>query len=194
MFRIFNVLLLLPIVPFVTACSISPVESQTLSPEKPYADFSGITLEVNQPAPPFSLPSGDGKQVSLADFKGKQPVLILFYRGNWCPYCMDQLDNYQALLPELEKYKIQLIAVSTDNKSSIKNTSRRFGQKYIFLSDKDLVVTRQYGIGNEKNLPHPALFLIDRQGNLIWYYASRDFKVRPTARQVEAIIKARFPD
>ena len=149
---------------------------------------------MNQPAPPFSLPSGDGKQVSLADFKGKQAVLILFYRGNWCPYCMDQLDNYQALLPELEKYKIQLIAVSTDNKSSIKNTSRQFGQKYIFLSGEDLVVTRQYGIGNEKNLPHPALFLIDRQGNLIWYYASRDFKVRPTASQVEAIIKATFSD
>jgi len=62
------------------------------------------------------------------------------------------------------------------------------------MSDEDLVVTRQYDIGNEKNLPHPALFLIDRQGNLIWYYASRGFKVCPTASQVEAIIKARFSD
>ena len=56
MFRICSVLLLLPVISLFTACSISPVDSQTLSPEKPYADFSGITLEVNQPAPPFSLP------------------------------------------------------------------------------------------------------------------------------------------
>ncbi len=190
--RIFNVLLLLALVSHISACSISPVDSQTLSPTTPYADFSGITLEVGQPAPQFSLPDGDGNQVSLADFKGKQPVLILFYRGKWCPYCMDQLDNYQALLPRLEKHRIQLNAVSTDDETDIKNTSRRFGQQYIFLSDKDLAVTRQYGIANEKNLPHPALFLIDRQGDLIWYYASKDFKVRPTASQVEAIIDAKF--
>jgi len=107
---------------------------------------------------------------------------------------MDQLDNYQALLPRLEKYRIQLIAVSTDDETAIKNTSRQFGQQYIFLSDKDLAVTRQYGIANDKNLPRPALFLVDRQGDLIWYYASKDFKVRPTARQVEAIIHANFRD
>ncbi len=187
-------LLLLALVSTLTACSISPVDNQTLSADKSYADFSGITPEVNQPAPQFYLPSGDGKQVGLADFKGKQPVLILFYRGNWCPYCMDQLDNYQALLPELEKHQIQLIAISTDDESAIKNNSRRFGQKYIFLSDRNLAVTRQYGIGNKNNLPHPALFLVDKQGDLIWYYASSDYKVRPTAGQVEAIIKNKFPD
>lgn len=192
--RIFRTLFSLLFILTLAACSLSPVENQTLNPEVPYADFSGITPEMNQPAPPFTLPSGDGKQVSLADFKGRQPVLILFYRGKWCPYCMDQLDNYQTLLPELEKHQIQLIAISTDDEASLVNTSRRFGQKYVFLSDKQLVVTRQYGIGNEKNLPHPALFLVDKQGTLIWYYASSNFKVRPTARQVEAIIKAKFPD
>lgn len=192
--RIFSTLLSLAIILTLAACTISPVDNQTLSAETPYADFSGITLEVNQPVPLFSLPSGDGKQVSLADFRAKQPVLLLFYRGEWCPYCMDQLDDYQALLPELKKHQIQLIAISTDDKAALENTNRQFGQKYIFLSDKQLVVTHQYGIGNEENLPHPALFLIDKQGKLIWYYASSDFKVRPTAHQVEAIIKAKFSD
>ncbi|HED32842.1 MAG TPA: redoxin domain-containing protein [Gammaproteobacteria bacterium] len=176
----------------LAACSISPVDEKTLSADTPYADFTGIELELNQPAPDFRLLSGSGEMVSLSDFKNSQAVLILFYRGEWCAYCMDQLDNYQALLPELEKYEVQLLAISPDEKSALQSTRRRFGQRYIFLSDADLSVAGRYNVGNDKNLPHPSLFLIDREGRLIWYYASTSHKVRPTASQVEAIIRQKF--
>jgi len=164
----------------LVACSISPVDEKTLSADTPYADFTGIELELNQPAPDFRLLSGSGEMVSLSDFKNSQAVLILFYRGEWCAYCMDQLDNYQALLPELEKYEVQLLAISPDEKSALQSTRRRFGQRYIFLSDADLTVAGRYNVGNDKNLPHPSLFLI------------ASHKVRPTASQVEAIIRQTF--
>ncbi|VAW65416.1 Alkyl hydroperoxide reductase subunit C-like protein [hydrothermal vent metagenome] len=180
------------IVIIFSSCSISPVDEATLSANKPYADFSGMTLQLNQPAPAFTLLSGSGEMLSLSDYKDKQAVLLLFYRGEWCAYCMDQLDTYQALLPELEKYQIQLLAISPDGKSAIEHTSRRFGQSYIFLSDEGLAVAKRYNVGNAKGLPHPSLFLIDRQGKLVWYYASTNHKVRPTARQVEAIIRQKF--
>jgi len=185
-------LLFLTVSLLLAGCSISPVDEKTLSADTPYADFSGIELELNQPAPGFSLLSGSGEMLSLSDFKAKQAVLILFYRGEWCAYCMDQLDDYQALLPELEKYNVQLLAISPDGQSAIQSTRRRFGQKYIFLSDEALVVAAKYNVGNDKNMPHPSLFLIDREGRLIWYYASTSHKVRPTARQVEAIIEQKF--
>ena len=185
---IFSLMLMLSI----TACNISPVNVDTLNADKSYADFEGVNLKVGALAPDFSLPDSKGKKVSLQSFINKQSALLLFYRGEWCPYCVDQLDNYQALLPELKKYNIQLLAISPDDTSTIENTQRRFGQSYIFLSDKDLAVTRQYGIGNTKNLPHPALFLIDKKGVLRWYYASTDHKVRPTADQVEQIINQIF--
>lgn len=177
---------------FTTACSISPVEPNTLDAHKSYADFKGINVTVGEPAPAFSLPDSKGNAVALQDFQNKAPVMLLFYRGEWCAYCMDQLDNYQALLPELEKYDIQLLAISSDPVASLKNTQRRFGQNYIFLSDMDLKTTKKYGIGNTSNLPHPALFLIDKKGILKWYYASTDFRVRPTADQVEKIIQDVF--
>ena len=63
-------------------------------------------------APDFNLPTANGVTVSLKSFRNKQAVLILFYRDDWCPYCIDQLSDYQELLPELEKYTIQLIALS----------------------------------------------------------------------------------
>lgn len=174
------------------ACSISPVKPETLDTQKSYADFTGINVNVGELAPEFSLPDAKEKFVSLKDYRNKGAVLLLFYRGEWCPYCMDQLDNYQALLPELEKHNIQLIAISPDPVASLKNTNRQFGQNYIFLSDADLQATNSYGIGNKKSLPHPSLFLIDKKGILKWYYASTDHKVRPTADQVESIIKKIF--
>jgi len=190
--KIIPALVIILSVLLISACSVKPVSQKTLNAQKSYTDFNGVELKAGDIAPNFSLLDAAGNNVSLGDFKNKQAVLLLFYRGDWCPYCMDQLSDYQALLPELEKYNIQLIAISPDDLSSMRNTSRRFGQSYIFLSDKNLQVTTRYGIGNSKNLPHPSLFLLDKEGVLLWYYASTDHKVRPSAQQVEGIIKALF--
>ena len=95
-------------------------------------------------------------------------------------------------MPELEKYNIQLIALSPDGVSSMENTKRRFGQSYVFLSDENLLATSAYGIGSEKNLLHPSLFLVNKKGELLWYYASANHKARPSAQQVEDIIKLLF--
>lgn len=185
-------LLVILLTQFVVACSIKPVSQATLNAEKSYADFAGMKLKAGDMAPDFNLAAADGVNVSLKSFRNKQAVLILFYRGDWCPYCMDQLSDYQALLLELDKYNIQLIALSPDSLASMENTKRRFGQNYIFLSDENLIATHAYGIGNAKNLPHPSLFLVDEKGVLLWYYASTDHKIRPTAVQVEGIIKELF--
>jgi len=175
-----------------TGCNLKPVDPATLSAKHSYADFDGVAVKVGAVAPDFTLMDGGNTPVSLKNYKNKSPVMLLFYRGDWCPYCVDQLADYQSLLPELKKYNIQLVAISPDNTASIENAQRKFGQSYQFLSDEGLKVTRQYGIGNEKNLPHPALFLIDEKGILLWYYASKDHETRPSAAQVEKIIQNLF--
>jgi len=192
MARVISLLYVFIFILNVAACSIKPVKKETLNADKSYADFSGVAAKVGEKAPDFSLLDGEEKTVSLSDFREKQAVMLLFYRGEWCPYCMDQLSNYQALLPELKKHNIQLLAISPDNISAVQNTQRRFGQSYIFLSDKNLQVTQLYGIGSVKNLPHPALFLISKEGVLEWYYASTDHVVRPASDQVEKIINKIF--
>jgi len=176
----------------LSACSLKPVNPETLSASKSYSDFEGVKVKTGQQAPSFSLPDAQGNNVSLKQFKNRQPVMLLFYRGDWCPFCIDQLEDYQSLLPELEKYNIQLIAISPDARASVENTQRKFGQSYVFLGDQDLQVTKKYGIGNEKDLPHPALFLVDQKGKLVWYYASSDHTARPSAEQVEMIVKKLF--
>jgi peroxiredoxin len=187
--RLISLSFIISLIMFFSACSISPVNDDTLHAQISYADFDGIEAEVGKLAPDFKLPNGQGDLVELNSFRNNQAVMLLFYRGEWCPFCMDQLADYQSLLPELKKYNIQLLAISTDGLSAIENTRRKFVDDYIFLSDEYLQVTRLYGVGNVQKLPHPALFLINKEGVLKWYYASTDFKVRPTAEQVEKIIK-----
>ena len=190
--KIFTISLITSAALFISACSLKPVSPDTLSATQSYADFDGVSVKVGSQAPDFSLADAQNNKVSLGGYKNKQAVMLLFYRGDWCPYCVDQLTDYQTLLPELEKYNIQLVAISPDKLASVENTQRKFGQSYVFLSDIDLKVTRQYGIGNQKNLPHPALFLINKQGKLVWYYASKDHEARPSSEQVEAIIQTLF--
>jgi len=185
-------LLLLSLGLMVTGCNLKPVDPVTLNAKQSYSDFDGVAVKVGSVAPGFTLIDAKNNPVALQNYKNRAPVMLLFYRGDWCPYCIDQLADYQTLLPELEKYNIQLIAISPDDIASINNTQRKFGQSYVFLSDQNLKVSRLYGIGNEKDLPHPALFLLDEKGVLLWYYASKDHETRPSASQVEKIIQRLF--
>jgi len=177
----------------LAGCQVASVDESTLDAAQAYSNVSGVKAGVGEPAPDFTLPDGDGRPVHLADYRG-QRVMLVFYRGDWCPYCMDQLDNYQSLLPELENLNIRLLAISPDDSKAIQNTRRRFGQDYTFLSDADREVIRRYGIISSENLPHPALFLIDEHGVLRWYYASSDHKTRPSSAQVDRIIRKIFTE
>src|ERR1700737_382895 len=55
-------------------------------------------LFINSKAPDFKLKDQDGKDVSLRELKKKGPVVIVFYRGNWCPYCNKYLQRLQDSL------------------------------------------------------------------------------------------------
>lgn len=192
MHKIVGYLLVLLFVTTLLACSVRPVADDTLSAEKSFSDFSGIKVSVGQTMPDFTLPDGEGHPVSLSGFRDRQPVLLLFYRGDWCPYCISQLEDFQGLLPVLNEYDIQLLAISPDNEATTKNTSRRFGQGYIFLSDTNRKITSELGIHSDKDLPHPSLFIVAKDGTLLWYYTSQDYKSRPSSLQMKQLLDQLF--
>lgn len=180
---------------FIVACSISPVVQRHI--DTSYSDLTTNKLaEGNQPLY-FSLPDSSGKQISLKQELAENNVLLLFYRGEWCPYCIDQLDGLQAVLPELQQYNVKLIAISPDDEATIQNTKRKFGQNYTFLSDKNLTASQLYGITKNEKLPHPAVYLIskqnsDKKSKIEWMYVSKDHTKRPSGKQLLEKAKAVF--
>ncbi len=114
--------------------------------------------------------------------------MLLFYRGSWCPFCLSHLEDIQSLFPDLKEHNIQLLAISPDKAEKSQMLAKKFNQPYIFLQDTDLALAKKYGIQRSDSLPHPAVFLINRDGQLIWYYAGQDYKQRPSASQLRDVI------
>src|SRR5215469_7568923 len=74
-------------------------------------DFSSAPA-VGDQAPNFRLPDARGGEVELAELRAGGPVVVVFYRGAWCPYCNLQLAAFQGALADIEAAGATLIAVS----------------------------------------------------------------------------------
>ena len=169
---------------------IEPTEQAKLQ-QGNYSDLNANykKLVIGTKAPLFSLPDANGKQVSLDDINKNKAVALIFYRGDWCPYCIDQLGSIAAVLPQIEELGVQVIGITPDKKAMMQNTQRRFGQNFIFLSDPKAEVIRKYGVARPNNLPHPAVYLLDKKSKLIWFYSSTNYKKRPNGEQLISVIK-----
>jgi len=174
------------------ACANTPPEQAKLNANGQFDNQGQLNVVVGQPAPAFTLKDIQGADVSLAQFKGKQPVLLVFYRGSWCPFCIDQLEDYRRVLPDLKTHNIQLIAISPDAVKKNQDIAERFKTGYLFLSDNDSAVIQRYGIARDKKLPHPTLVLIDADGSVVWFYTDSDYQERPSASQLRSVIATHF--
>ncbi|WP_048690724.1 peroxiredoxin family protein [Catenovulum maritimum] len=176
---------------FITACSSSGINKEQLLSAS-YSDVEAVNLKVGQQAPNFSLNNSANEKVSLTQILDKKHAMLVFYRGEWCPYCISNLESFESVLPELAKHNVQLVGISPDAVSTNKNTQRSFGQDYLFLSDSDLTVSQLFGIKRDEKIPHPAVFLIKQDGSIAWYHASKNIKVRPSGEQMLEVIKAKL--
>lgn len=176
----------------LSACSITPAEQRDLSGA--YSDLTNTVLSKGDTPKEFNLPDSSGMKFSLATQLQTHHVLLIFYRGDWCPYCIDQFSTIQPVLPQIKQHGVKLLAISPDDAATAENTQRKFGQDYAFLTDTDLAVTQSYGLASDKELPHPAVFLLRKANSLaasevVWMYASTDHTKRPNGEQLLQVIK-----
>ncbi len=73
---------------------------------------TSVGVEVGQQAPDFTLPDALGKAVRLSHLLEQGPVVMTFYRGQWCPYCHLALRAYQHALPHMQAKGATLVAIS----------------------------------------------------------------------------------
>jgi len=146
-------------------------------------------LKVGSAAPDFTLSDAFGSKVTLSDELKNGPVILVFYRGSWCPVCNMHLNALQSLVPMLEsKYNAKIIAVTPqqpdESKKQLDKTSLSFkvcsdledsvmkSYNLYFELDPDLnTVYKKLGIdvkatngGDRLGLPVPGTFIIDNSG------------------------------
>ena len=163
--------------------------------------------------PDFVLPNTEGRLVSLASLLARGPVLVQFFRGEWCPYCRIMLDALVEALPDIEALGASLIALTPDTGPWVQEAKSAHGARFDVLSDVDcgvglaagvvfrvlplyLARLRAVGIsfperhGNDAwFLPVPALFLLDRDGRIAWRFADPDFTRRATPERILAALR-----
>ena len=127
---------------------------------------AGVLSRVLRPgdaAPPFHLPDQNGAMVELKDRLRLGPVVLLFIRGGWCPFCTLTLRAWQGALPLLHDAGGDLLAVSPQGHTQCCETAERDLLAYPVLSDKGGVVAKGYGVTAE--LPQRARALYLRFGH-----------------------------
>lgn len=160
-------------------------------------------LAVGAKAPNFTLNNPYGKPVKLSSLLRKGPVILVFYRGAWCPYCNLELKALQESLPNFKKYGASLVAITPQTPDKSLAQINKDGYPFEILSDLDYQVLKAYNLywevspeldaaykhgfgldiaaynGNgRRGLPVPGTFVIDKSGIVRAAFADTDYKKR----------------
>ncbi len=198
---------------FALAGSTLAARAQTNAPAAPASsDTTAMAKEqtlttraapvgVGDVAPDFTLSDTEGRAVKLSDVRGKSPVVLVFYRGYWCPFCARQLADLRSLVQRGEK--VRLYAVSVDPPATSKEFAGKIASdgkgaiSFPILSDPDHHTIDAYGLLDPaytgkrfEGVPHPSVYVIDRKGRVTWAKIESDYKLRPSNQDIRAALDA----
>jgi thioredoxin-dependent peroxiredoxin len=106
-------------------------------------------LKVGDPAPEFTLPAEDGRNVSLSDYRGKR-VVLYFYPKDDTPGCTTQACGFRDAYPQIEEQNAVVLGVSPDSEQSHRKFKTKFDLPFTLLIDADHQVAEAYGAWGEK--------------------------------------------
>jgi peroxiredoxin Q/BCP len=129
----------------------------------PYEEV--VTLNVGEPAPPFSLPAYPEATISLKDFHGKQNVILAFYPKDDTPGCTKEMCTFSDRRLEFANLNTVILGVSTDDTTSHEKFATQYGLANALLADTTREVGLAYGaVRGDRFMADRLLFLIDKNG------------------------------
>jgi peroxiredoxin len=165
-------------------------------------------LFISSKAPDFKAKDQNGTEIRLKNLLKKGRVVLVFYRGHWCPYCNKTLARLQDSLSLIKDKGATLLAVSPEKPESIAKTSEKTKVEYSILHDDGLKIMKAYdvafevpentitryknaGLDIEKNngdngkyLPVPAVYIIDEESTVRYRFFDTDYKKRPSVKEI----------
>src|SRR5437763_11842194 len=114
--------------------------------EQAAVDYAARAPKIGGRAPGFTLPDQLGRQVSLAGELEQGPVVLIFYRGEWCPYCNTMLRIYGLRAADFSQRGARLVAVSPQTPDNSLTMAEKHGLEFPVLSDEGGDVIAVYGL------------------------------------------------
>ncbi|HUX44952.1 MAG TPA: peroxiredoxin-like family protein [Terracidiphilus sp.] len=169
-------------------------------------------LPVGAQAPAFALKDASGKLVRSADLLALGPLVLKFFRGRWCPYCVTELEAWRDLYGKLREHDALFVAIGPQTQRQSDFMAAQHGLPFPVLTDPGNALAEQFGlvytvpefyrdyylsilvnipfVNGEKSwrLPLPATYVLSREGRVVFAEAHADFRVRPEPE--EALLAA----
>ena len=159
-------------------------------------------LFINSKAPDFKAKDQNGNEIVLKDLRKKGPVVIIFYRGYWCPYCNKELQRLQDSLELIKQKGAVVLAITPEKQDGIGKTIEKTGASYSIITDEDMKIMRAYSVAYQVDgktvsrykvanidlaanngqqpgaiyLPVPAVYIVNKDGEISYRYFNVDYK------------------
>jgi peroxiredoxin len=167
-------------------------------------------LPVGAIAPEFTLPDASGRPVRSADLLALGPLVLNFFRGRWCAYCVTELEAWRDLYPSLREAGALLAAIGPQTARQSDFMVGQHGLPFPVLTDPGCAVAEQFGLAYTipqyhrdyyrsilVNIPFvngdqswrlilPATYVLARDRRVLYAQAYADFRVRPEPKEVLA--------
>jgi peroxiredoxin len=165
-------------------------------------------LPVGSKAPAFELKDQNGTPVSSTGLLSGGRLVICFFRGRWCPFCVGQLEAMNLFLPQIEQAGASLVAISPQTVQQSFFMVDQHKLRFLLLSDAGNQLARQFGLvyrvpdeqeaiyrravvnlpfangDSSWELPIPATFILDRDGTTLYSSADEDYTHRPEPLEI----------
>jgi peroxiredoxin len=155
-----------------------------------FGDRSNEILSVGQTLPALEFIAADGSAIKTQELN--KPMLMIFYRGNWCPLCMAQIKEIAGQYRELAAKGVEIMLISPQPQSHTASLAQRFDAPMSFLVDKDNAIAKRLGIVALKGLPAglellgyesdtvlPTVIMTNASGKIIFADLTDNYRIRP---------------
>jgi peroxiredoxin len=177
------------------------------------AETADRALTVGDKIPEFMLPNAEGRLVASDELLARGPLVINFFRGDWCPFCRLMLQALNEALPAITAANGQLVAISPDTGGRLLRAKKRLNLSIDLLSDVDSGVALNFGVafrapeeyrkwlqsrgtnlierhGNDAwIIPIPAAFVVDRAGVVRYAFVEPEFVRRAEPDEIVAVLR-----
>ena len=166
-------------------------------------------LEVGEKAPLITGVDQFGKKINSLEILEKNKILLLFYRGNWCPYCRKHLKSLQENLSALSKKGYYVVVVTPEKPEKTQETTKKVNASFSIVHDKANSIMNNYKVAfdvnkqnvtsyynftkskidkynqeNANTLPVPATYIIGKDGMIAYVHYDPDYSNRKDLKEI----------
>lgn len=174
---------------------------------------SARPLRAGAVMPDVSVTNSKGDRVTLASLHRDGPVVLVFFRGGWCPVCTRHTQALIKSHPQVKELGAQLVAISPDDATHSQANVTKNSIPFPILSDPDVVAAKAFGLAFKVDdatfkqyqgfgvdleqasgrkhhaLPVPAVFIVDKSGKIVFAHSNPDYRERLDTARIIAELK-----